>query len=464
MRASRVRALLVAEAANPEWVSVPLEGWSLSRQLAEIADVHLVTQRRNVAAILRAGWDPARLTALDSERVAAPLDSLNDWLRKATGLGWTLTTALQALPYYAFESALIRTFGDAIAQRRFDVVHRVTPLSPTIPSLFLAKHCKDNGVPFVWGPVNGGVPWPKQFRDVQHAEGEWLTYVREAHRLLPGHGRTRKSAAALIAGSCSAWEQFAEHRERCVYIPENGVDPARFTERARPFRGGQLRIAFVGRLVPYKAADILIEAAAPLVRQGKVLLDIIGDGPELGRLRALRAQSGVESGVLLDGWVPHEKLAARLASAHVFGFPSLREFGGAVVLEAMATGLVPIVVGYGGPNELVSDATGIRVPLGDRASVVAGVRDGLTRLLSAPELLESYSQRGQARVRRQFTWQAKAAQVLEVYRWVLGARDKPDFGMPLPDERTAEEGAPPGSGTYSKEQETWTPARSTEQS
>ena len=38
------------------------------------------------------------------------------------------------------------------------------------------------------------------------------------------------------------------------------------------------------------------------------------------------------------------------------------------------------------------------------------------------------------RIRAQFTWEAKARQVLEVYRWVLGQRsDKPDFGVPFPD-------------------------------
>jgi hypothetical protein len=50
-----MRALLIAEACNPEWVSVPLEGWSHSRAIASIVDAHLVTQVRNRDAIQRAG-------------------------------------------------------------------------------------------------------------------------------------------------------------------------------------------------------------------------------------------------------------------------------------------------------------------------------------------------------------------------------------------------------------------------
>jgi alpha-maltose-1-phosphate synthase len=41
--------------------------------------------------------------------------------------------------------------------------------------------------------------------------------------------------------------------------------------------------------------------------------------------------------------------------------------------------------------------------------------------------------RGRKRVESCFTWPVKAAQVHEVYRWVLGQREKPDFGMPLTD-------------------------------
>jgi alpha-maltose-1-phosphate synthase len=194
-----------------------------------------------------------------------------------------------------------------------------------------------------------------------------------------------------------------------------------------------MRVAFVGRLVPYKGADMLIAAAAPLVREGKLIIDIIGDGPEMPRLKALRESEGLGAGVLLEGWVPHAKLQERLRQSQLFGFPSVREFGGAVALEAMASGLVPIVVGYAGPNELVSDATGVRVALGSRAEIISNMRTALEQMLANPERVRAMSLRARERVMTHFTWAAKASQVGEVYKWVLGQRNKPDFGMPLPD-------------------------------
>ncbi len=434
MSSFKPRVLIVAEAANPEWVSVPLEGWAHSRALSEVCDAHLVTQVRNAMAIEKTGWKRGdQFTALDTESTAAPIYRTIQLIQKLTGLGWTFSTAASGISYYRFEYDLVRRFGQDLRAGRFDIVHRVTPLSPTTPSLFLARACHQAGVPFILGPLNGGVPWPKGYSNVQRAEGEWLAYARAAHKLLPGYRQTRTYAGAIIAGSVSAWEQLEPWRSKCVYIPENAIDPSRFTGRCQPAQGGPLRVAFVGRLVPYKGADILLEAAAPLIRENTIAVDIIGDGPEMPRLRKMVDDLGLHAGVSLGGWVPHQELGERLRRAQVFGFPSLREFGGAVVLEAMALGLVPIVVGYAGPNELVTDATGYRVPIGSRDTVVTRFRDVLGQIVACPEVLQDKGDNARRRVFTQFTWDAKARQVLAVYRWVLGKCEKPNFGMPLSD-------------------------------
>jgi glycosyltransferase involved in cell wall biosynthesis len=431
---TRPRVLLVAEAANPEWASVPLVGWSLCRALREHADAHVVTQIRNRDAMERAGWREGReFTAIDSEAVARPVYLAGEAIRRWTGAGWTVTTAFASVFYYHFERLLWGRFGDAIRGGAYDLVHRVTPLSPTTPSL-LARHCRRAGVPFVWGPLNGGVPWPREFRDRLRHEGEWLSYVRGAYRLLPGYRSTRDAAAATITGSIATWAQMARWRDRCVYVPENAIDPARFPDAPPPeLPPRPLRVAFVGRLVPYKGADMLLEAAAPLVREGRVVVDVIGDGPQMPALRAQVAAAGLGAGVALDGWVDHRDLAERLRRAHVFGFPSVREFGGGVVLEAMALGLAPVVVDYAGPAELVTPTTGFRVPIGSREEVVARFRAILAELADHPERAREIGARARRRVRDWYTWDAKARQIVEIYRWVLGAGQRPDFGMPFPD-------------------------------
>jgi glycosyltransferase involved in cell wall biosynthesis len=440
----RPKVLVIAEAANPDWVSVPLVGWSHARALAVVADVHLVTQVRNRAAILRTGLVEGRdFTAVDSEAVSRPLWRVAEVLRGGSGKGWTVVTALSSLSYYSFEHLVWRRFLQSLRERRFDLVHRLTPLSPTTPSL-LAARCRRLGIPFVLGPLNGGVPWPRGFDSARRAESEWLSYIRSLYKLLPGYGSTRNSAAAIIVGSRDTMAQLpARHRVKCVYIPENGIDPRCFgsPEHYRPLP--PLRVAFIGRLVPYKGADMLLDAATSLVRAGRIKIDIFGDGPQRRLLEAQISRLGLDAGVTLHGWVPHDTLHAHLAQSHVLGFPSVREFGGAVVLEAMAMGLVPVVVRYGGPAELVTRRTGYFVEIGPREAIVAGFRAILSRLVEQPEALIPRSAAAKRRILQDFTWDAKARQTLQVYRWVLGQRhDKPDFGMPFPDENDVDNSTP----------------------
>jgi glycosyltransferase involved in cell wall biosynthesis len=191
-------------------------------------------------------------------------------------------------------------------------------------------------------------------------------------------------------------------------------------------------VAFVGRLVPLKGVDMLLEAAAPLARAGRLQLDIIGDGPELPKHKQLASDLKIAGDVAFPGWVSHDQLANRLCQSHVFGFPSVREFGGGVVLEAMALGLVPIVLDYAGPAELVPPGTGFVVPMGPRADVVRGLAECFAKLIASPAELQAMGGRAVEQVFANFTWDAKARQMLDVYDWVLGRRtEKPDWGTPL---------------------------------
>jgi glycosyltransferase involved in cell wall biosynthesis len=414
------RILLVAEAANPEWSSVPLIGWSLSRALAKVTDVHLVTHVRNRDAIIRAGMNEGRdFTVIDNERVAAPLYKLSQGLRGGAGKGWTTATAFSSLAYYFFELAMWRQFSARLAAHEFDLVHRITPLSPTSPSI-IAKRLVNLNVPFVIGPLNGGVPWPRHFRDRQHAERDWLSHLRWLYKLMPGYRSTRRYSTAIISGSNYTMSELPYWaKEKCVYIPENGVD-VDYLALPRGRSGHQrLRGAFVGRLVPYKGADILLEASAEFLRKGQLELDIIGDGPQRGLLDALVRRLGIQSNVRFRGWIPHTNVKNVLRSCDFLALPSIREFGGGVVVEAMALGVTPIVADYAGPSELVDEKTGIRVPFQDKQTLVEGMRQAIGDAIRSPGKLEELGAAARQKVREKLTWQAKAKQIVAVYDAVM---------------------------------------------
>lgn len=416
----RHRVLLVAEAANPEWASVPLIGWSLSRALANVADVHLVTQVRNRDAIIRAGLIEGRdFTAIDNECVAAPISKLADMLRGGTGKGWTTRMALSSLVYYSFEFELWRQLKPRIAAHEFDLVHRITPLSPTSSSI-IARRLAKLGVPFVIGPLNGGVPWPRSFIERQYAEKEWLSHVRLLYKLMPGYRSTRRYSSAIIVGSKYTYGEmphWAKHK--CIYIPENGVHLQRCKNQVKRSASLPLRAAFVGRLVPYKGADMLIEAAADFLRTGQLELNIIGDGPQRPLLEMMVDQLDIRSSVRFHGSVPHVQVQETLKTCDFMALPSVREFGGGVVVESMALGVTPIVADYGGPSELVDEETGIRIPFQDKKSLVAGMKRAIAKVVCSPEILDRFGAAARQKVTKKLTWEAKANQIIAVYDAIL---------------------------------------------
>lgn len=417
MTLSRPRVLAIAEAANPEWVSVPLVGWSLATALQRQTDVHIVTQWRNRDAFLRAGLrEGTDFTAIDSEAVAAPMYRLAEVLRMGKGKGWTMVTAIGALSYPYFEHLVWKKFGDAICRGDYDIVHRITPLSPTSASPLAAKVAAA-GVPFVLGPLNGGVPWPRGFDAERRREREWLSYVRGIYRLNPTHRRMLAAASLIIAGSRHTASEIPKRfQDKVAWLPENAIDPARFNLVAAQQLALPLRACFVGRLVPYKGPQMLLDAMAAFLRDGRMVLDVVGDGPLEADLREQAGRLGIAHAVTFHGQLPHDAVQTVLARANLLTFPSIREFGGGVVLEAMALGVVPVVVNYAGPGELVSEETGFLVPVGPRDRIVASLQACLQQILVDPAVLLEKARAARRIALRDFTWDAKAARILSMYR------------------------------------------------
>jgi glycosyltransferase involved in cell wall biosynthesis len=106
-------------------------------------------------------------------------------------------------------------------------------------------------------------------------------------------------------------------------------------------------------------------------------------------------------------------------------FPSVREFGGGVVFEALATGAVPMVSDYGGPGDIVHDAIGFKIPLSNEATTVAYIQKTLDELEKDRARLLELSRNGQAFARDALTWNGKARLTSQILYWVLGQGEKP---------------------------------------
>ncbi|GEM_PF-2835327 len=81
----------------------------------------------------------------------------------------------------------------------------------------------------VFGPLNGGLPWPKEYPELLKKECEWLAPIRNAYHKLPYHQSSYRKLAGVVAGTRhTATETPADFGGQKFYMPENGSDPARF--------------------------------------------------------------------------------------------------------------------------------------------------------------------------------------------------------------------------------------------
>jgi glycosyltransferase involved in cell wall biosynthesis len=415
-----MRVLLYADDCNPEMASEPGFTFRTIRSIIDhVDDALVVTQTRNEAAIAKTDMGGATVVYLDTEYVARPAWKVS----KALRLGTSLRTATKYPVQYAFERELWKRFSARIGQGEFDIVHRVGPISSALPSP-LATWSK---APFVIGPVNGGLPYPPAFSEVLRREGEWLRYVRGANRLLPYLDATYRNAAAILAAYDHTVARIPPgNSDRVINFPEVGADPARFSGAPRNPGKTRLDFVFVGRLVPFKCADVAVSAfaASDMLRGHR--LTIIGDGPERARLEALVEKHGLADCVTLAGWLPQDQVARTMQDADVFVFPSIRDSGAGVVAEAMLAGLVSVVVDYGPGHHLIDEASGIRVPLGTREDHIAGFRTALEALVADPTRRIAMGEAAHNRAATRLSWDARARRIVEIYRWVLGERlDKP---------------------------------------
>src|SRR5438067_10051027 len=316
---NRLRILVLAPGSNPEEVSMPYVTYSHAAAIAQLHDVTLVLGSPTEEAVRRAKapFHSIEVVRMPStERIYAwsvrRIFKYNYDSQAVTAFGYPFSLAFE---WYAWRQLRRRIFAG-----EFDVVLRIMPMTPVLPSPF-AFFLRKGPIPFVIGPLNGGLPWPPGFRQLDNQK-ESVSNLRNLYRYLPFARSTYRHAAAIIAASSQTYAEFAAYRDKLFFVPEPGIAPSLCSGDSRsPEPGAKLELIFVGGLIPCKACDLALRAAAPLLRSDLARFTVLGDGPERNRLEQLAKSLEVEKAVSFYGWVSHTEVLRRLRSADVMVFP-----------------------------------------------------------------------------------------------------------------------------------------------
>jgi glycosyltransferase involved in cell wall biosynthesis len=177
------------------------------------------------------------------------------------------------------------------------------------------------------------------------------------------------------------------------------------------------RLLFVGRLSAQKGLATLLHALSEL--PPAISLDIVGDGPESGSLRALAASLGVATRVRWHSAMPQPRLAEFYRSATAVVVPSVDEGLGLVAVEAHLCATPVVAFDSGGLRDVVTDGeTGILVATINPPALATGLK----RLLSRADKGAALGAAGRARALERFAPEAVARRYAAIYRDAISYR------------------------------------------
>ncbi len=344
-----------------------------------------------------------------------------------------------------------------VSEQQIDIIHQPILVSPKEPSMIF-----DMGVPVVIGPMNGGMNFPPAFRRLEEPFVDlsvrfgrlWANLLNKlipgkckATTLLIANPRTKDALPKCISG-------------KVIELVENGVDlsiwqpkpqnPTSYLETTENHDSSQnyqqpTQFVYVGRLVDWKAVNLLLIAFKRVVEKVPAVLEIIGDGTERANLEAQAKELGLtknqcpnseettqqfgcqtqgSNSVCFRGMLSQVDCAQRLQLADVLVLPSLYECGGAVVLEAMAMGLPVIATNWGGPADYLDESCGILVEPALQDAFIDDLATAMIKLAKSPALRQRMGKAGRQKVIDNFDWEVKVDTMLEIYQEAI-ARTAP---------------------------------------
>jgi len=334
------------------------------------------------------------------------------------------------IQFYAYLWQVRAYFAARRLHRRiqFDAFHHLT-----YDNDWMASHMGALlPVPYIRGPGGGAHRIPKAFLqefcfrgrlwERLRALGQWL--FRHDPFFILGQRRAR----AILLCNREALEAIPRKwQHKAQLFPLNGVssnDLSVPVSAAQPHE--KFRVLSAGRLVRIKAFDLAIRAFKLFVDRcpvigpaGEAEFTIVGDGPELSRLESLVRKLGIETQVRFEQWKPREELLAKMASCDVFLFPSLRDGGGLVVVEAMAAGKPVVCLDIAGPGMHVTNDCGIKITPHSPQQAVRELAIALERLYTDKELRLRLGRAARERAEQVYHWDRLGERLLEIYEHTL---------------------------------------------
>jgi glycosyltransferase involved in cell wall biosynthesis len=340
------------------------------------------------------------------------------WLKKLlykVGFG-------ERIYYYIWQFAAWRRAVTLHRRVRFDIAHQVTFGNDWIPS-FIGAFLQ---VPFIWGPVGGGQTVPKEllkefsfygrFSEKSRVAAQWV-----GRRLFTRKRLVKKAKAILVCNRETKQKIPKKYHHKVHYFPVNGISQKEIGPVPKKKENKkEFLVLTAGRLHRLKAFDLAIQAFHLFCQENQyTVFEIVGSGKEKENLEELIESLDLKHRVKIRDWLERKELLKLMQQCDVFLFPSLRDGGGAVVVEAMAQGKPVVCLNTGGPGFHIQKEWGIKVEPRTKEMVIHDLALALEKLYKDEPLRRKMGKAARKRAKEYYVWDKLGMRMEEIYQKVI---------------------------------------------
>jgi glycosyltransferase involved in cell wall biosynthesis len=412
----RLNLLVSAYACNPlateeSYPGEAILGWNLIKQLNRFHDVSVLTRTYNKKgieeAVDRENIGDVRFHYLTLPKFLSVL--------KRNFLGFSLYYLIWQVKAFFIARRLNK-------KNHYDFFHHITFNNDWMPS-FIGAFLP---LPFIWGPMGGGQKVPRSFKKTIH----WKNRINQNLRLAGQwfwrntwfRRRCVKKALAILVCNSDTEDKIKTDAKKLYFYPVNGISSEELSppSNSQGQKPSQFHVIYAGRLDAIKGINLGIEAFHVFsLKYPESFFKIIGIGPERDRLENLTDFLNIRDKVQFIPWLEREKLLDQLFISDVLLFPSFRDGGGQVVIEAMACGKPVIGVNVGGPGFHIQNEWGIKIEPKNPEYTIQEMAKALEKLYLDGELREKMGAAGRKRTEEFYLWERLGDHLQQIYKDVL---------------------------------------------
>ena len=407
-----IKILINAYACSPGMGSEPGMAWNWVSNLAKFCELYIITEgefREKIEAevpTLEQGENMHFYYNPVSEEIRKMCWNQGDWRFYKYYREWQWKTYLMA--------------KDICSKEQIDILHQLNMIGFREPG-YLWKLSRENGVPFVWGPVDAKDKFPVAYLDGAGLKTKlfmrlknFLTGIqlRYSKRVL----LAARQSSVIFSASSNSQRSFKKYmnidspllNETGCYVQDHPIVDKTDKET--------FDVLWVGKMDFRKQLALALQTVAKS-ENNKLRLHIMGGG-DAESYQSLAKSYGIADKCIWHGAVSHDEVQDIMQKSDIFLFTSVAEGTPHVVLEAISNNLPVVCFDTCGQGDAVNDKVGRKIPLSFPCQSVSDFAKLLNELEDNRSLLKQLSENCKER-QQELSWEEKAKTMMEWYEKIL---------------------------------------------